>query len=69
MFKTIRSQFARLLVGIGITSLSIVQLAAPAHAVENLEELAKQGGLEWRVNPDVPNELPLLQRVVQQQTT
>ena len=56
MFKTIRSQFARLLVGIGITSLSIVQLAAPAHVVENLEELAKQGVLEWRVNPDVPNE-------------
>lgn len=56
MFKTIRSQFARLLVGIGITSLSIVQLAAPAHAVEKLKELAKQGVLEWRVNADVPNE-------------
>ena len=58
MQKKIRSLFNRLFAGIGIASLCLVQLPSPAHA-ESIEELAKQGVLEWRIKPDIPNENPL----------
>lgn len=54
-----RRRAVRLVAGIGIAFLSFVQPATPAHATGNIEELTKLGLLEWRVNPDVPNESAL----------
>ena len=54
-----RRQAIRLVAGNGIAVLSFVPLATPADATGNIEELTKLGLLEWRINPEVPNESPL----------
>ncbi len=57
--RKVRGQAVSLVAGIGIAFLSFVQLATPAHATGNIEELTRLRLLEWRVNPDIPNESPL----------